>query len=424
MLQWKDAEDNLKSSHTDNSAVLMYDHSLSQLRAPKPGEVVFSPELSKTFQMLVAEGKEGFYAGPVAEAIVKAVQSGGGYLELSDLNEHLRTSSEFTTPISGTFRGQRARKQNMAFPEIWEHAPNGQGIVVLIALSLLEEFEKAGRIPQFRPEDHNTTPYLHALIESLSIAFADAHRWVSDPSHARVDARTLLSKSYLTERAKLFDPTKAGSHSYGRPLFSPMMESCDTVYLAVTDREGNAMSMVNSLYGHFGSCIVPDGYGFALQARGAAFHLGPEDHPNVYQGGKRPFHTIIPAIITRSQGVHRDLAAVLGVMGGTMQPQGQLQVFMNLEVFMMNAQEALDAPRFCVDGEGADRVVFLEEGISANVEEELTKMGHNIKRLGNWNRSTFGRGQVVKRQFDNLGGMPIYSAGSDPRGDGCAMPSM
>lgn len=266
--------------------------------------------------------------------------------------------------------------------------------------------------------------YLHALIEALRIAFADASWWVTDTQHSKIPAADLISKEYLAERAKSFDPTKASFPVHG----SPAQQHSDTVYFAVSDPEGNGCSFINSVYDLFGTSIVPKGTGMTLQNRGSNFRLDPS-HPNCFAPRKRPYHTIIPAIITNRDG---SLHTIYGVMGGFMQPQGHVQVLMNMLVFELNPQVALDAPRICI-GAGmpgkvadkqkfVDRTVYLEEGISEKVAEELRALGHDIKILTGFQRTMFGRGQVIRVHHDEEDGARIYSAGSDPRGDGAAMP--
>ncbi len=231
----------------------------------------------------------------------------------------------------------------------------------------------------------------------------------------------MLSPEYLHERAKLFHSTRA---SVDLQHGSPAHNHCDTVYFAVTDRWGNGMSFINSNYGGFGTGIVPAGCGFTLQNRGANFSLDAA-HPNRLAPNKRPYHTIIPAMITNpSDG---SLHTVYGVMGGFMQPQGHVQVLLNMLVFELNPQAALDAPRMCIgagmpgaDGTVFDRTVYLEEGIKEKVVEELRGMGHRVQVVGGYQRGLFGRGQVIRAHSEE--GQIVYSAGSDPRGDGAAMP--
>lgn len=265
------------------------------------------------------------------------------------------------------------------------------------------------------------------MIESLRIAFADASWFVTDPNSPEAShPEKLLSQAYLAERAKIFDPTKASNvMEHGSPAFQPS----DTVYLAVTDSEGNGCSLVNSLADRFGSGIVPAGTGFALQNRGAGFRLD-KGHPNVFEPGKRPFNSIIPAIITNTKD--QTLKTVYGVMGGFMQPQGHVQVLLNMEVFGFNPQLALDAPRVCIGApipgksldpsKVFDMSVYLEEGISGEVIGKLEAMGHEAKLVTGQKRGLFGRGQVINVGYDPVSEQRVYSAGSDPRGDGAAAP--
>ena len=361
----------------------------------------------------------------------------GGHISLDDLKSHGEKGSEFPEPISLKFRGQNIGKgaksqtdgavDGSDHVEIWEHPPNGQGIVALMALGMLEELEKSKQIPIFTPSDHNSTKYLHALIEVLRIAFADANWWVTDPDHSPVKPAELISPHYLAERAKLFNHQQPAKNlAYGKSGSSPAQNHSDTVYFSVTDAGGNGISFINSNYGGFGTCIIPKGCGFTLQNRGANFVLGPKDHPNIYAPGKRPYHTIIPGLITAGDGEDRELHSVFGNMGGFMQPQGHVQLLMNMEVFGMNPQQALDAPRICIgagtpdDGEVGGQTVFLEEGISDETVQGLKTMGHQVEILKGHQRSMFGRGQIIRCHKED--GKIIYSAGSDPRGDGFAMP--
>jgi gamma-glutamyltranspeptidase/glutathione hydrolase len=402
---------------------------------PNPGELFQNKTLATTFRTLAKEGKKGFYTGRIAEAIIKATKDRGGFLEFEDLVKHMEVGSEPVDPISYVFKGQGYMKTQGDFVdgssgqgtnednyglEIWEHPPNGQGIVALMALGIFESLEENGKIPHFTPSQHNSAQYLHAVIESLRIAFADANWWVADPSQSKVPSTTLISKPYLAQRAKLFDPSRASSKIYDRG--SPAHTHSDTVYFAVTDKDGNGISFINSIFESFGSAIVPKGTGFVLQNRGANFHL-TEGHPNVIAPGKRPYHTIIPAMITNAHD--GSLHSVYGVMGGFMQPQGHVQVLLNMIAFRQNPQAALDAPRFCIGaehipGDKNKRNVYLEEGISESVCEELKEMGHDARIIKGYERSVFGRGQLIRAHEE--GGVMVYSAGSDSRGDGAAFP--
>ncbi|KAK0645169.1 putative gamma-glutamyltransferase YwrD [Lasiodiplodia hormozganensis] len=435
---WGEGERLLKQASPNFAEMLKHDASADQsARAPRAGEVFRNPNLARTFMALATEGKRGFYTGRVAKAIVDAIKQGGGHMELEDLEDHMNRGPHETEPISLKFRGQNIRNTagkklinssggSDHFVELWEHPPNGQGIVALMALGILEELEQAGQIPTFTPADHNTAPYIHAIIEALRIAFADANWWVADPDHSPIPLTHLLSRPYLAERATLFSQSKAGNHAKGQPYPSPAQNHSDTVYLAVTDKDGNAMSFINSNFREFGSGIIPQGCGFTLQNRGGNFDLGPEGHPNIYAGGKRPYHTIIPGLITHGNDTDRKLHSVYGVMGGLMQPQGHVQVMLNMEVFGMNPQQALDAPRICIAAAAGDpqmAQVYLEEGIDEAVLEALKRMGHNVQMMTGWRRNWFGRGQIIRRHLDEETGQAVYSGGSDGRGDGCALPA-
>ena len=410
------------------------------VKAPLPGEIMKNPTLAQTFRALAAEGKKGFYHGRVAEELVKVVQDLGGYLTLDDLKYHAETGSQEVDAIALKFTGQDIEAKQSAGTDdkpnkgvyVWEHPPNGQGIVALMALGILEELERTGKIPKFTQDQHNSAEYLHALIESLRIAFADATWWVTDPDTAGGGAPSkeqLLSRDYLAQRAKLFDPSRAADPlGQGNPA---VHSRSDTVYLAVTDGYGNGISFINSNYGGFGTAIIPRGCGFTLQNRGANFALSPSStkhsHPNILAPRKRPYHTIIPAMITN---VSDDtLHSVYGVMGGFMQPQGHVQVLLNMLAFNHHPQAALDAPRFCIEaGSGSDSekesnerpIVYVEEGISEQAVAGLRRLGHRIQVLSGWQRGTFGRGQVIRAHYDD--GILVYSAGSDLRGDGMAIP--
>lgn len=396
------------------------------VRSPRPGEIMKNPTLAKTFRTLAAEGKKGFYQGRIAQEIVRVITDLGGYMSLEDLAYHAEVGTQEVDAISLKFTGQDiASKQGAGTDgpnhgvEVWEHPPNGQGIVALMALGIMEELERSGKIPRFSEAQHNSAEYLHAVIESLRIAFADAAWWVTDPDVEQVPSQGLLAREYLAERAKLFDPERAADLL---DRGSPAHNHCDTVYFAVTDREGNGISFINSNYAGFGTAIIPAGCGFSLQNRGANFSLQP-DHPNALAPRKRPYHTIIPALITNV--ADGSLHSVYGVMGGFMQPQGHVQVLLNMLAFGYHPQAALDSPRICIaapTSESTDRTICVEEGISEEAVEGLRRMGHQIKVLTGWERSMFGRGQVIRLHYDE--GQQVYSAGSDPRGDGLAFPML
>ncbi|KAK4168001.1 putative gamma-glutamyltransferase YwrD [Cladorrhinum sp. PSN259] len=434
---WEKSEKSLRKASPNFSEMLKSDPSSPEgVRAPKAGDVIKLPQLAKTFRTLASEGKKGFYTGRIAEELVSVVQSLGGHLTLSDLQHHLDQPTDSPTPLSLKFTGFGSEGV-----ELFEHPPNGQGIVALLALGILQQLESSSVIPSFSAADHNTLPYLHAIIESLRIAFADATWFVTDPSSTSTDFSSLLSPSYLAERAKLFSPDKASTTlHHGNPLqSSPALRSSDTVYFAVSDSSGNAISFINSNYGGFGTGIIPRGCGFTLQNRGANFSLDSK-HPNVLAPRKRPYHTIIPGLVKNL--ADGSLHSVFGVMGGFMQPQGHVQVLLGQLVGKLNPQQALDASRICIgagmppDSPGGgggvfDMTVYVEEGIEEKVVEGLRGLGHRVEVVksdgggeGNWQgRALFGRGQVIRWTVDEVDGTGVWSGGSDMRGDGGVYPA-
>ncbi|KAG6019336.1 hypothetical protein E4U41_003280 [Claviceps citrina] len=419
------------------------------VRAPGVGEIMKNPTLARTFRTLAEEGKGGFYTGRIAEELVRAVQSRGGLLELDDLAHHLKIGSEPVEPISLRFRGQqgaRGADDSGGGVQLWEHPPNGQGIVALMALGIIQQLEQQGQIPVFQPDDFNSAPYLHAIIEALRLAFADGAWFVADPSVARVPVEGLLSEKYLAERARLFDPARAAppqtSHRHGDPpplSVSPALSSSDTVYFTVADAHGNAASFINSNYAGFGTGIIPRGCGFTLQNRGANFSLHG-GHPNRIAPRKRPYHTIIPGMVTNLRD--GSLHSSFGVMGGFMQPQGHVQVLLGQLVGRLDPQQALDAPRVCIVGPGHGHghggpplgekeagdlgrtgwTVNIEDGMPHETTAELKKLGHEVHVVTGAARALFGRGQIIRRVVDPVEKTAVWSAGSDMRGDGAAYP--
>jgi gamma-glutamyltranspeptidase / glutathione hydrolase len=355
---------------------------------PEPGEIFRNPNLAATFRKVTEGGKRAFYEGEIAESIAGTVCQAGGCLTVEDLAAHLST---WDTPISTTYGGLR----------LWECPPNGQGITALLALNLLEGFDL--------PTDPLSADRLHLEIEALRLAFADTRWYVADPSKVQVPIDELLSREYTAGRRKLIDPKRA---SLDQQRGSPVAGS-DTVYFCVVDKFGNACSFINSNYMGFGTGIVPKGRGFTLQNRGHNFSLDP-DHPNALAPGKRPYHTIIPAMITRESD--HSLFAPFGVMGGFMQPQGHLQVFLALAQGL-DPQSVLDMPRFCIEDGTAGGVVALEEGLPEAVIADLERRGHPVRKVGGWERALFGRGQAILRAPDT----GVLTGGSDPRADGCAI---
>ncbi len=365
-------------------------------RAPRAGEIFHNHGLARTLRRIAEAGKAAFYQGEIAEAMAGVVQQAGGCLTLEDLAAH---ASTWDQPISATYRGYR----------VWECPPNGQGLAALLALNLLEGYDLASW-PSL------SARRLHLMIEAMRLAFADTRWYVADPAFRPAPLEWLLSKEYASQRRKLIHPEHA---SMDRRHDTPISSS-DTVYLSVVDGEGNACSFINSNYYGFGTGIVPTGWGFSLQNRGYGFSLDPS-HPNAIAPGKRPYHTIIPALLTRDAdldtGVQNLLFASFGVMGGFMQPQGHMQVVVALLDDHADPQAALDRPRFCIESGTAGGQVAMEEGIPEEVLAELAGMGHSISKHSGYARSIFGRGQIIQREA----GTGVLCGGSDPRADGCAM---
>ncbi|XP_041861147.1 glutathione hydrolase-like YwrD proenzyme [Melanotaenia boesemani] len=375
--------------------------------APKCGQVFKNTALAQTLKDIGENGKPAFYQGRVAQAIVDVINQNGGVMTLDDLISH---NSEVITPISTEYKGVR----------LWELPPNSQGLAALLLLNILENF------PQLKAVGHNSSDYIHVLVEAVRLALTDTLRYLGDPDHVNIPLETLLDKSYSHQRAQDISMNRAMEHVEPGPV-----TGSDTVYFCVIDSQGNACSFVNSTYMGFGTGLVPKGCGFSLQNRGASFSLC-RDHVNCIAGGKRPYHTIIPALLTDSETSLKNpqLLAVLGVMGAFMQPQGHIQVLLNMMEFGMNPQQALDAPRVFVqyDHKADQWLINLEEGINQEVAEELRRRGHKV----NWpvtghQRSQFGRGQIITvgdwwNPSVTQADCPsrVLWAGSDPRADGCA----
>jgi gamma-glutamyltranspeptidase/glutathione hydrolase len=362
-------------------------------RAPRPGEVFRNPGLARTFRTVAQGGQEAFYRGEIARGIVRAVQAAGGVMALEDLAAHESTWDE---PISLEYRGAR----------VWECPPNGQGVATLLALNVLAGFDLESYPPL-------SVDRWHLLIEAMRLAFADARRYVADPGFHPAPLAGLLSAEYGAARRALINPLRAiPDVQAGTPL-----GSSGTVYLCAVDGEGNACSFINSNYMGFGTGIVPAGpagpWGFTLQNRGHNFALDP-DHPNVLAPRKRPYHTIIPGLLTRADG---SLLGPFGVMGGFMQPQGHLQVVVGLIDDGLDPQRALDRPRFCIESGTAGGAVALEAGLAVELVAGLEGRGHTLRPgVDGFERALFGRGQIIRCEPDG-----VLWGGSDPRADGCAM---
>ncbi len=351
-------------------------------RAPAAGEWFRNPDLAATLRQVAAEGPGVFYGGALGQRLVARLAQLGGFLTLDDLRAH---QVEWTAPISADYHGYR----------LWELPPPNQGVAALEMLQLLAPYDLASL-------GQNSAPYLHRLIEAKKLAFADLNRWVGDPDAMTIDPRALLSEDYIARRRALLDTTMAADRvGPGTPA-----TASETIYLTTADSAGNMVSFINSLYEEFGSGIVVPGTGFALQDRGAGFTL-EAGFPNTVAPGKRPRHTLIPAFVTRLTPEGEVPWMSFGVMGGAMQPQGHVQVLLNLVLFGMDPQQAADAPRFRhYDG----RRVALEAGMPDGTVAGLERMGHEVMVL---HPDTAGGAQIIIR--DGSGG---YVAGSDRRKDG------
>ena len=361
-------------------------------KAPRKGEIWKNPNLANTLDTIARRGRKGFYQGEVAQTIADYVQAQGGYLSAEDLASH---RSEWVQPVSTNYRGY----------DVWELPPNSQGIAALQMLNILEGYDlaKAG----FGSPEH-----LHWFIEAKKIAFEDRAKFYADPAFNQLPVAELISKPYADQRRKLLDPGKAAKRIEAG---NPALHQGDTIYLTTADAEGNMVSLIQSNYRGMGSGMTPPGLGFVLQDRGEMFSL-EDGHANVYAPGKRPFQTIIPAFITKDGKPW----VSFGVMGGDMQPQGHVQIVLNLIDFGMNLQEAGDAPRIYHTGSSEPTgelmtdggVVNLESGFPAESVRSLLDKGH---RLG-WDLGGYGGYQAILR--DPKTG--AYYGASESRKDGMA----
>ncbi|RMH09676.1 MAG: gamma-glutamyltransferase family protein [Planctomycetota bacterium] len=354
-------------------------------RAPSVGESVRLPDHAHTLAAIAETEGKAFYEGVLAEKIEQAAIAGGGDLRAEDLAHH---RADWVRPIHIDYHGWR----------LHEIPPNGQGIVALIALGILKNFNMASLDP-------DSAEHLHLSIEAMKLAFADGHRYVADPDAMDIDAALLLDEDYLAERARLIDRTRAQDYGHGTPKMG------GTVLLTAADDEGTMVTLIQSCYTGFGSGVVVPDTGIALQNRGCCFTL-ERGHPNEVGPGKRPYHTIIPAFVTRTAPDDREQPVMaFGVMGGFMQPQGHAQVLMRMADHDMNPQTALDAPRWQVE---KGLRVSIEPGFDETVYERLRELGHEL-RVHERRNASFGRGQAIYKLDDG------YCAGSDLRCDGQAV---
>ncbi len=369
---------------------------LPEGRAPEQGEVFRNPDLANTLERIAEEGRQGFYEGEIARTVDAFCRRTGCPLRHEDLAAH---EADWVEPVGVDFRGHT----------VWELPPNSQGIAALQMLRLLEPFD-------LEAMGHNSAAYLHHLIEAKKIAFEDRGRMYADPDFQDVPVEALVSEEYADRRRELLDPERASTEL---DPGDPRAGRGATIYLAVADEDGNMVSLIQSNYAGFGTGYVPDGLGFSLQNRGAGFSLDPE-HPNVYAPGKRPFHTIIPGFVTRDG--ERYMA--FGVMGGSMQPQGHVQVLLNHLVFGLDVQAAGDAARFRHQGSTDPSwplgrrmtdggCVALESGIGEEAREGLWMRGHRLCRSG-WTH--YGGYQAVRWDAGN----GVWWGGTESRVDGMA----
>ncbi len=377
---WADEE--AKMSKTEEARRIF----LRDGKAPALGEKFSNPDVAKALRLIAEQGRDAFYKGEIAKAIVQTSSALGGTMQLDDLADY---SAEWVEPIATDYRGWK----------VYELPPNGQGMAALEMLNIMSNFAPDKDGPQGTVE-------LHKKIEAMKLAYADLYRYNADPRFAKVPVKGLLAKEYGAQRAALIDPAKANCNpGAGSPSTS------DTTYLAAVDKDGNIVSLIQSNYSGFGSGIVVKGFGFALQNRGALFSLDPQS-PNALAPHKRPFHTIIPAFMERG-----DLHIGFGIMGGANQPLAHAQFVSNLVDYGMSVQAAVEAPRFTVDGGQVNCNILIESRVKPDVLQALRGKGHSLIVRGDYT-SRMGRGQAVLHNAKT--GMNF--AASDPRADGVAEP--
>jgi gamma-glutamyltranspeptidase/glutathione hydrolase len=360
---------------------------------PEEGDVFANPALAHTLERLAAGGRDAFYGGEIAREIVAYSNEVGGFFTIEDFANH---ESEWVEPISTTYRGL----------SVWELPPNPQGLAALQMLNILETFDVAAM-------GRDSTDFWHLMVETKKLAYEDRARYYADMSFSEVPVEALLDKGYAAERAKLIDMAMAAdTYEPGNPA----LNHGDTTFLVAADSSGMLVSLIQSNYTGFGSGFVVPSVGIGIQDRGALFSLDP-DHPNALEPGKRPFHTIIPAFMG-SNGVP-DTA--FGLMGGDMQPQGHVQIVVNLVDFGMNLQEAGDAPRFHHTGSSeptgtvmtSGGVLHLESGLPKEVYRDLDKRGHSIEQTS---PGTFGGYQIIFRDPET----GVLAGATESRKDGMA----
>lgn len=357
-------------------------------RMPQKGEIFKNPQLANTLRIIAEKGRAGFYEGEIAQTMANFVQAQGGFLTYDDLAGF---HSEWTQPVSSNYRGY----------DVWELPPNGQGIAALQILNILENYDLK-KMGLFSSE------YIHLFTEAKKIVFADRAKYYADPNFSNIPVNELISKSYAKERAKLINLDKASKAND-----AGILKSGDTIYLTAADKFGNMVSLIQSNYRGMGSGMMPTGLGFMLQDRGELFSLD-KNHKNALEGGKRPFHTIIPAFVTKDGKPFISF----GVMGGATQPQAHAQIIINMIDFGLNLQEAGDAPRIVHSGSSQPTgevmtdggSLSIESGFGKQIEQELSNKGHTIK----YQKGVFGGYQAIMFKDG------VYYGASETRKDGQA----
>ena len=357
-------------------------------RMPQKGEIFKNPQLANTLRIIAEKGRAGFYEGEIAQTMANFVQAQGGFLTYDDLAGF---HSEWTQPVSSNYRGY----------DVWELPPNGQGIAALQILNILENYDLK-KMGLFSSE------YIHLFTEAKKIVFEDRAKYYADPNFSNIPVNELISKSYAKERAKLINLDKASKAND-----AGILKSGDTIYLTVADKFGNMVSLIQSNYRGMGSGMMPTGLGFMLQDRGELFSLD-KNHKNALEGGKRPFHTIIPAFVTKDGKPFISF----GVMGGATQPQAHAQIIINMIDFGLNLQEAGDAPRIVHSGSSQPTgevmtdggSLSIESGFGKQIEQELSNKGHIIK----YQKGVFGGYQAIMFKDG------VYYGASETRKDGQA----
>ena len=359
-------------------------------RAPAEGEIWKNPGLAKTLQSIADGGRDAFYKGDIAKTIANYMEKNGGFLSYEDLSSH---TGNWVDPVSTNYRGY----------DVWELPPNGQGIAALQILNIMELFDISSM-------DHDSAEYVHLFTEVKKLVFEDRAKYYADPEFNKIPVTTLISKDYAQKRSDLLNLDRAANtYPSGK-----LLEEGDTIYLTTADKDGNMVSLIQSNYRGMGSGMTPDGLGFVLQDRGEMFSL-EEGHFNQFEGGKRPFHTIIPAFVTKGGLPWMSF----GLMGGAMQPQGHAQIVINMIDFEMDIQAAGDAPRIHHTGSSEPTgevminggILNLETGYSYETIRQLMRMGHEIQ----YANGPYGGYQAIHRAPNG-----VYWGATETRKDGHA----